>query len=186
MSIKDGVKYVQEELSGDEKILEGALKIETLYKKYRLTIWGVVIVALLFVVANSVINVLKENRLEKANEAFLILQENPQDKDALQALMENNPNLYALLALQDPKKSDTISSNNHWLVSDVVGYTKAANNQEIGDSKLFGELAQLATAKKAIMDGDLNQASMVLRSIDENSPAIGIAQLLQHFTLKGN
>ena len=40
MSIKDDVKYVKTELSGDEKVLESAFKLETLYKKYKFVIWG--------------------------------------------------------------------------------------------------------------------------------------------------
>ena len=44
MSIQSDINYVKSELSADEKVLESALKIETLYKKNKVLIWGVVVV----------------------------------------------------------------------------------------------------------------------------------------------
>ena len=186
MSIKDGVKYVKQELSSDEKLLEGALKIETFYKKYRLTIWGVVIVALLFVIANSILTTQKENRLAAANEAFLTLQADPTNQDALKILEKNNPNLYALLHLNDLEKVDTLALSNHWLILDIAKYKKTTKEGQVADSVLFFEMTQLANAKEALLSHDIDKASSILKNIGEDSPAFGIAQLLQHFTTKGN
>ena len=86
MSIQDDVSYVKSELSGDEKILESAFKLETLYKKYKLFIWGTVAAVLLFFVGSTVMESMKEAKLADANEAFLTLQKKSDDASALKTL----------------------------------------------------------------------------------------------------
>ena len=56
MSIQDDVNYVKKELSGDEKVLESAFKLETLYKKYKFFVWGIVGAVLLFFVAQTALS----------------------------------------------------------------------------------------------------------------------------------
>ena len=74
MSIKDDVKYVKKELSGDEKILESAFKVEELYKKYKYIIWGVIAAIILLFAGSAAMDAMKQAELDDANNAFLTLQ----------------------------------------------------------------------------------------------------------------
>ena len=70
MSIKDDVKYVKAELSGDEKILESAFKIEELYKKYKFVIWGIVVALILAFAGKTGMDAIYDAKLADANKAF--------------------------------------------------------------------------------------------------------------------
>ncbi len=83
VSIKDDVNYVKKELSGDEKVLESAFKLETLYKKHKLKIWGAAIALILFFGGTAAMDAMHEAKLVKANEAFLTLQTNADDAATL-------------------------------------------------------------------------------------------------------
>jgi hypothetical protein len=83
VSIQDDVKYVKRELSGDEKVLESAFKLEELYKKYKLVIWAVIVAVILFFVGSTVMDGMKQAKLEDANNAFLTLQTKADDAQAL-------------------------------------------------------------------------------------------------------
>ncbi|MDQ7085513.1 MAG: hypothetical protein Q9M36_11560 [Sulfurovum sp.] len=48
MSIKDDVNYVKKSLSSDEKVLESAFKLETLYRKHKVKLWGLAIALVVF------------------------------------------------------------------------------------------------------------------------------------------
>jgi len=69
VSIKDDMNFVKTELSGDEKILESAFKLETFYKKYKLPIIGTVGAILLYVVVSMGMEAVEKSRLE-ASERF--------------------------------------------------------------------------------------------------------------------
>ena len=77
---------VKKELSGDEKVLESVFKLETLYRKYKYIIWVIVLGLILFFVGKTVMQSMHEAKLEEANTAFLTLQKNDSDTQALATL----------------------------------------------------------------------------------------------------
>ena len=190
MSIKDDVNYVKAELSGDEKVLESAFKLESLYKKYKTVIWGTVIALLLFFAVKTGMETWKHSKLEAANQAFLTLQQKPEDAQALKLLKENNPSLYELYTLsqagkkQDIKALQTLSGSSNDIVSDMSRYSVGAIEKKPVDSKLYKEMAYLEEAYVAIKAGDTAGAKRKLELIGERSPLATMAKLLEHSTLK--
>jgi hypothetical protein len=190
VSIKDDVNYVKTELSGDEKVLESAFKLESLYKKYKKVIWGAAGAAVLFFAATTGMDALKQSRLEAANQAFLTLQQKADDAQALSILKENNPALYELYTLsqaakkQDAKALGSLSKSQNGIVADMSRYSAGAIEKKPVDSKLYKEMAYLEEAYVAIKAGDIKQAKSKLELIDERSPLAMLAKLLEHSTLK--
>ena len=143
VSIQDDVNYVKKELSGDEKVLESAFKLESLYKKYKFQLWGVIAVLILFFGGEAVISALHEAKLVKANEAFLTLQSNSDDANALKVLQENNPALLELynyaqaVKKEDIKALESLTSSSNSVIADASAYTAGTLNKKPVDSKLY-------------------------------------------------
>ena len=183
---------VKNELSGDEKVLENVFKLETLYKKHKLKIWGVVAALILFFGGQSVMTAMHEAKLATANEAFLTLQSNSEDAEALNVLKENNPALFELYSYaqaskkQDIKALESLATSNNEVISDASKYTAAVLNKKPVDSKLYKELALFQEAYLAIVAGDKKSAKEKLELIDERSPLAVITGFLKHSITKAN
>lgn len=191
MSIKDDVKYVKTELSGDEKVLESVFKLESLYKKYKIVIWGVVGAALLFFVVTTGLSAVRQSKLETANQALLTLQNNPNDTEALSVLKENNPALHEVYIFsqaakrKDIKRLADISESKNDIIADMSRYTVGAIEKKPVDSKLYTELVYLEEAYIKIKAGDMQEAKSKLALIDGDSSLSMLAKLLEHSTIKG-
>ncbi|AKF25516.1 hypothetical protein YH65_09120 [Sulfurovum lithotrophicum] len=190
MSIQDDVKYVKSELSGDEKILESAFKLETLYKKYKLLIWGAAAAVLLFFVGTTAMEAIRDARLADANNAFLTLQKKPDDASALKTLKEKNPELFELFTFSQAAKKQNVAalkaltSSKNEVLADSSRYVTATLEKKETESKLYKEMAELNAAYLALKAGNISHAKEKLELIDERSAVAPIATLLKHATLK--
>jgi hypothetical protein len=190
VSIKDDVNYVKKELSGDEKVLESAFKLETLYKKHKFKIWGVAVALVLFFGGKAIQESMHEAQLKTANEAFLVLQQNPTDKASFKILEENNPALLELFFYseavknQDAKTLKTLSSSKNEIIADASAYTAAVLDKKPVDSILYKEMALFEEAYLAIGAGDAKTAKEKLELIDERSPLAVITGFLKHSIIK--
>lgn len=181
---------VKKELSGDEKVLESAFKLETLYKKYKLIIWAVIVGLVIFFVARTVMQTMHESKLLEANNAFLALEKNPDDSALLAVLKEKNPALFELYSYaQANKNKDTkiladLTSSSNDVISDASTYTVAILDNKKNDSKLYKEMSILEDAYLTLKSGDVNSAKTKLDLIDERSQLFTLASLLKHSTIK--
>ena len=192
MSIKDDVNYVKKELSGDEKVLESAFKLESLYKKYKFQLWGVAAALILFFGGQEVMTAMHEAKLVKANEAFLTLQSKSDDANALKVLKENNPALFELynyaqaVKKEDIKALESLAGSQNNVIADASGYTASTLSKKSVDSKLYHEMALFEEAYLAILAGDVKMAQNKLELIDERSALSVIREFLRHSTIKAN
>ncbi len=190
MSLKDEVKFVKEELSSDEKVLESAFKLEGAYKKYKKVIWGVAIVALAAVITKNGMEMVEQSRLEAANQALLTLQQQPDNKEALATLQAKNPALYEIYTLSvAAQKEDTatlksLANSQNEVVADMSRYTASVIEKAPKDSKYYEDLAYLEEAYAALQKGDKERAKQKLSMIDLESPVANLAKLLKHMTIK--
>ncbi len=190
VSIKDNVTYVKKELSGDEKVLESVLKIETLYKKHKIKLLSIVAVLVLFFGGKAVMDAMHEAKLAEANQALLILQKAPEDSQALRTLKEKNPALFELFSYaqatkkQDIKTLKALAGSSSEVISDVSAYSASTLQKRSSDSKLYKDMALFEEAYLLIKAGDTKGAKAKLELIDERSPLARLAQLLKHSTIK--
>jgi len=190
VNIADAKEEIKKEFSSDEKVLESAFKLETLYKKYKVIIWTVAIALILFFVGKATMEGMKEASLTEANQAFLTLQTTPEDKQALATLKEKNPSLFELFSYgQAIKSRDTeglnaLAGSTNPIISDISAYSAATIENKSHESKLYRDMALLEEAYLAIKAGDSKKAKLKLELIDERSPVATLASLLKHSTLK--
>lgn len=184
------IANIKKELSGDEKVLERAFKLETMYKKYKVFIWILVIAIIVFFVGKTIMQEMHEKNLAEANTAFITLQSKADDAQALSILQEKNPALFELFSYaqasknSDAKALSTLASSNNAVIADASAYTAAALENKNIDSELYREMALLQEAYLSIKSGDNKVAKSKLELIDEGSPLYMLASLLKHSTLK--
>jgi hypothetical protein len=181
---------VKKELSGDEKVLESAFKLETLYKKYKFIIWAIVIGLLLFFVGRTAMQTMQESKLAEANDAFLILQTKSDDTQALATLKEKNPALFELFSYaqasknKDVKALTALTQSSNEVIADVSSYSAATLENKNSDSKLYEEMAIIEEAYLAIKSGDMKNAKIKLERIAEDSALSMLSSLLKHSIIK--
>lgn len=191
MSIQDNVKYVKKELSTDEKALESALKLETLYNKHKRKIWTVLILIVLLFVGKNIYDMVQDSRINSANEALLVLQKDPKNSEALETLQSNNPALYELYSYaeavksEDAKRLNELTKSKNSLIADVSQYTGQVLASKSSDSVYYKEMSLIEDAYLALKAGKSEAAKEKLELIDARSPVAPIADLLKHYTIKG-
>ena len=190
MSLKDDVNFVKKELSGDEKVLESAFKLETMYKKHKLKIWALLIALVISFGGRAAMESIRESKLATANEAFLALKIKADDTQALTILKENNPALFELFSYaqavkkQDIKTLEALSKSKNTVIADASGYTASVLNKKPVDSVLYKEMALFEEAYLAIQSADTKTAKAKLEEIDGRSPLAVLTEFLKHSLLK--
>ena len=191
MSIKDDVKYVKKELSADEQVLESALKLETLYNKHKRKIWTLLALIVLLFAGKNIYDAVQDSRINSANEALLTLQKDPKSSEALSTLQSNNPALYELYSYaeavksKDTKRLNELVKSKNSLIADVSQYTSQVLASKSSDSTYYKEMSLIEDAYLALKEGKSKVAKEKLELIDARSPVAPIADLLKHYTIKG-
>lgn len=200
MSIKEQVKFVKEELTQDEKLLEGLIKVERFYKKNRLAILALSISVVIGGIGYGVMEYVKEQHLLKANSALIKLQSNPSDSSSLKNLKEYNPSLYELYILKeattsgDIKKLEELVSSKDETISDLAMYHVAIFKNSLSQIKdyrlkstsLLKDLALFDEAYLLLKSGKVDEAKSRLAQIQETSSVKPVAKMLEHYGVKGN
>ncbi len=191
MSIKDDLKYVEKELSSDEKMLESTLKLEAFYNKHKRKIWIAVAFVLFVLVVNPILSLIHESKLDSANSALLVLKKNPKDSQAIETLKSKNPALHELytysqaVSSQDTKELERLSKSKNPLIADISSYHSKVLVSKGSQSLYYKEMSMIEDAYLALKDGKGKMARSELDLIDTRSPVAPVAELLKHYTIKG-
>jgi hypothetical protein len=189
VSIKDEIQHVKAELSSDEKILESAFKLERVYKKYKYLIWGIVILLLLGYAGNAGWNAYRQGKIDSANDAFLSLQKEPTNSDALDKLKANNPKLYDLFELKQAmanksvSKLEALKDSQDPIISAIAAYHAGVLNGKPVDSVYYHDMVLIEEAYQDLQAGKKSEAKNKLSLVPEDSPVAKIAQLMEHDTI---
>ncbi len=196
MSIKEDIKAVKEEITAEEQFLETVIKSERFLKKYKkpLIAAASVIIAAFLIYAGY--NFIKERNFRLSNEAYLTLQKNPNDKEALATLKEKNPNLYMVFLFHQALQQNTPEA-----FEKVLGALKDDNLKDIALYQIASlkadknELDSYAMRKEAILkdfalldegyllfkEGKIKEGKEKLSMISLSSPLQGLVQSLNHY-----
>ena len=187
MSLKENINYIKEEVSAQESFMEKFFHIEKFYKKYKITIIGVIVILLMVFIGNSVIQYQSEKNNLKANEIFNNLINNPTNKQGLDELKEIDNKLYKLaLYMQDKTKatdiqffkelslySNAIKENNIDKISSVI------HNQNF----LLKDFAIFNKALIQAQNGKYKDAKESLKLISSKSSILNLSKMLEHFLI---
>jgi hypothetical protein len=191
LSIQDSINEVKKEFSNDEQMLASAFKLEKFYKKHKIKIFSVVAIAVLFFGGKAVMKVMKQNRLNRANQAYLELGKNPNSITAKASLKENNPALFELynykkaVEAKDVEMLKTLSSSKNSILADMSSYHLGLIEKKSVDSELYNEMALVNSAYLLIKHGKVSEAKNQLELINESSPVYNISKIMKHYSIKG-
>lgn len=191
MSLKQNVEYIKEEINNDEKMLEGLLRLESWFKRYKavlLTSFGILVVAIIGYIGNSYYQENKQQNLANAYEKAL-----KGDEEALKALKDSKSRLYDLYLFQGALKSNDVSTlktleSSKDPVIALFAKTQVASlekNLNALNSQKAGDFGYLQAALLEIQAGNLQQAREILSKIKNDSPIRDLANALTHLSIKG-
>ena len=191
MSMKENVNFVKEELNSEEKFLEGFVKVERFYKKFKPVILGVSALIIVLAVAFSVKSYMDGENKIKVNLAFDKVISDPNDKEALATLKETNKGLYDLALYLNAKKENKSVDVNIKYLKELSLYQKALANKSVGelnDLSMQNDflLKEFAIFNKALLlanEGKYSEAKTALKLIPQTSKAYELANLLNHYLL---
>lgn len=191
MSNKENVKVVKEELNSEEKFLEGSVKVERFYKKYKSLILGLGTIAIVAAIALTVKSNMDETNKRDANIAFDKVLNNPNDKEALSTLKETNKKLYDIALYMSAKKDGKASDVNAPYLKELSAYSQALQNKSVSklnDLSMENDflLKEFAIFNKALLltnEGKYKDAKIALNLIPKDSKAYELANLLKHHLL---
>ena len=191
MSIQDTLNEAKKELTNDEQMLASAFKLEKLYKKHKIKLFSVIAIAVLYFGATAIMNSIKEQKLNAANNAYLTLTKDANNTAALTELQTNNPALFELYSYQKAMKSSdtialkTLAASQNEIIADMAAYHLAVIEGKPSQSELNSDVSQVYNAYLLIKEGKITQAKEALELIPEDSPIHTIAQKIKHYTIKG-
>ena len=182
---------VKKELSGDEKMLASAFKAEKIYKKHKIKIFAVVGIVIAYFAGTAIMETIAQDKREKANTAYLVLEKDAKNSDALNSLKTNNPALFELFSYQEAvKATDTVllkslSTSKNEIISDLSAYHLDVIEGKPSDSKFNADIAKVHNAALLIKEGKTTEAKEELELIPEDSPMHNISQMIKHYSIKG-
>ncbi len=191
MALKDNIDFVKNEISSEEKFLEGFVRSENFFKKYKTIIIAAAVVVIVAVVAYNVNSYNNEQSKIEANIAFNTILENPNDKDALFVLENNNKTLYDLALYLKGNKEGKIVDTNVKFLKELSIYQKALANKNIAalnsvsmqSDFLLKEFAIFNRALLLAQDGKYKEAKTTLKLIKSDSKVNELASLLNHYLI---
>ena len=200
LSTKDNIKYIKDELTNEEKMLEQIVRLERFYKKYKKLIISGLIIAILALVSYISYNLKKEYDLKVSNIAYLKLLKNPNDSEALNILKEKNRPLFVAFEFKmaidknDEKKLNEIALKNINIISNIAKYQAASllkDQKRLRDygydqKALLKDLAMLEEAFLLYSENKIEEAKSRLKNIPLDSLVYPYAKFLLHYGVKGN
>ena len=188
MSMKENVKLVQDELNSEEKFIEGCVKVERFYKKYKGLVFGLIALILVAGIAFGVSSYNNDKNKLEANIAFDKLLTNPNDKDALLSLEKTNKKLHDIILYLEAKKDNKVVNIDVDFFKELNMYQEALEKKSI--SKLDNLsmqndflLKEFALFNKALIltnEGKYKEAQTSLTLIQKDSKVYVLANLLKH------
>lgn len=199
MSLKENVSYIKEEIGQEEKMLEGLIRFEGWFRRYKTLLLSALALLVALWVGLEGYGWYKEHQAQKANALYEQLLQNPTDAALAQELQKSGSELYELFLFHKAsQKSDTealsaLQGSKNEIIASLASYQIASlskDSQKLEaytqkEGVLFGDLALMGRAYLLMQEGKIEEAKVALDKISVDSPIKGVAKFLEHFTAKG-
>lgn len=191
MSLKQNVDFIKEEMNNDEKMLEGLIRFESWFKRYKTTLiaFAIIILVLTFgYMGNHYYQETKQQEISNLYEKAL-----KGDENALLALQNSKSKLYDLYLFQEALKTNdekilkTLESSKDSIIAQFSKLQNASLSQNLNalDSKESGDFGYLQAAFLEIQAGKTQEAKVILSKIQNDSPVRDFANALEHLSIQG-
>lgn len=190
MSIKENVDYIKSELSSEEKLLEGFVKSERFFKKYK----NLLIALVVAIVLGSIFYVVKKS-FDESNkyESNLLLNSYLEkgDEKALEDLKNKNKSLYEVALYLKAKKDEKSVEISLPILKELLEFElakKDSNLEALDKLSMKGDflLKDYALFNKALIltnEKKYQEAKDTLAKISNDSRTIELVNLLNHYLL---
>ena len=188
MSMKENVDYIKQELSTEDKIFEGTVKLERFWKKFKFVIIGAIVLIVVAVVGINYKKSADEKNKIAANEALNLFVQDYKNEKALADLKELDKNLYEVALYLKASKNNEIQAVNVPYLNQLMSYNDAVTKNDLNklndlsmDNRFL--LKEFAIFNKALLltqEKKYEEAKSVLKLIPETSQANQLSQLLLH------
>lgn len=187
MSLKENINYIKEELSSEEKLLEGSIKVERMYKKYKLLVFGILIAVIGYFIINSLIQYNTNKTIKEANIIYSSVIDNPNDTTNLEKLKELNIQLYEIALLNNNQETSITTP----FLKELQEYKKAIKSNDINSIEktianqnfLLKDFANIQKALLLIENKEYNKAKTTLKTIPNDSQASQLVKVIEHFLI---
>ncbi|WP_163534913.1 hypothetical protein [Helicobacter suis] len=197
MAIKEDLKQIQEEFKSDEKLLEGAFKLERFYKQYKYVLWAILAFLLLWFGYTKFLDMQKESRIKKITAVYNEVLQNPQNVAVLARLKTIAPKLHDLylyakaLKNQDKKTLESLKQSTSPLVQTLSSYYYASYTQDLKTLQTLNlpGLGDFIAIQKAYLlqnkPDSAKQIQQILATIPPTSSLYQMAILMRHYPATG-
>jgi hypothetical protein len=198
LSLKNNIDMVKDELNSEEKFFEKAVMTERFVTKYKTPIIASIVAVVVFAVANIAYDANESSRKESANTAFMMLQTNPEDANAIKQLKENSPKLYDVwlyskaVAANDTATLKELVNADASAIADLSSYELAQESKDAKelsayaskDKAIYKDLAYVQSAVLYLQANEQEKAQAALAKIAIDSPLANVADALRHYGVK--
>jgi len=196
--MKENISYIKEEIGQEERMLEGMIRLEGWFRKYKRAVFALLAAILVFWIGAASYDYYRESRAQKAYAIYEQLLQNPDNMELLEKLKQSGSGLYELFIFQEAsQKGDeaalaTLLDSQNEIIASLAQYQLASlhkNPEELAqytqkDRPLFGDLARISRAYLLMNEGRIAEAKEVLAIIPDTSSIKTIAGFLGHFGLQ--
>ncbi|TKX31331.1 hypothetical protein [Campylobacter estrildidarum] len=187
MGLKDDFKAIKTSFNTEEKFIENFIKSERFIQKYKIYIFLLIAILLLWFIISFINTKINEYNNKKSNEIYTSLLNNPNDQNLLNKLQQKNINLYTIFLIQEFAQD----SNNTKLKdkieilkfnSDINSVLKNIIYASLGEKSVFlKDYDKIFQAYQLLKEKKIKQANVLLSQINENSSLNQIAKNLKHY-----
>jgi hypothetical protein len=188
LALKENIDAVKKEIGTEEQFLEGIIKSERFFKKYKKYIISVAVLAVITGSTYATMNVLKENRLQSSNEAYSKLIVNPNDTASKMILKDSNERLYNFYRFQIALEKNDVAVLEELaeykkdpVISDLAAYQLSGLQNTSSTSELLTGFIALQDGYKLLKEDKVKEAKLKFAQIDLNSPLKNISNNLEHY-----
>lgn len=189
LGLKDNLEAVKKEIGTEEQFLEGIIKSERFFKRYKKYIISAAIVLVVGGISYTVVNTVNKSNLQVSNEAYNKLLVNSNDQESLKVLKDKNERLYNFYKFKIALESSDITSLKELaaytkdpVISDLAAYQLSGlENKNESKSELLKGFNILQEGYKLILENKTEEAKLKFAQIDLNSPLKNISNNLEHY-----
>ncbi|AFI05388.1 hypothetical protein [Helicobacter cetorum] len=193
MNIKENLEQVKSEFRSDEKLLEGAFRIEKFYKRYKWVLLFVILVLVAFVGFQKFRYYQQEQKSERITQVYNEVLQSPDNLALQEKLKEVAPKLYDLYQFaraserNDMNMFKKLSQSSNEIVKTFAEYSYASLSKDknlLANSSILKEIGALQevsllyeeNSKDAIMKAHKSLMAMPL-----NSTLYAMISVLKHY-----
>jgi predicted negative regulator of RcsB-dependent stress response len=179
---------IKEKLKQEEELLVKVFKLEKFIKKYKKQVIAFVVIVVVGLIGGSVYNYIQTQKLIASNNAFDTLLLNPNDKEALEKVKQNEK-LYQLYLLQtdNPENLQKITAPELKAIAAykeamLKGDKKSLENYLLNpDYKILKDPVRVALMRIYLKEGNRKKAQELYMQISPNSEFATIGKFLLHY-----